>query len=32
MVFCVVYGRISIFPKEGVAEKPTEGAAQMKLF
>jgi uncharacterized protein (TIGR00375 family) len=27
-----VYGRISIFPKEGEAEKPAEGEAQMKLF
>jgi hypothetical protein len=27
-----VYGRISIFPKEGEAEKPTEAEAQMKLF
>ncbi len=27
-----VYGRISIFPKEGEAEKPTEGKEQMSLF
>jgi len=27
-----VYGRISIFPKEGEADKPAEGEAQMKLF
>jgi uncharacterized protein (TIGR00375 family) len=27
-----VYGRISIFPKEGEAEKPPEGKEQMSLF
>jgi len=27
-----VYGRISIFPKEGEAEKPGEGKEQMSLF
>ena len=27
-----VYGQINIFPKEGEAEKPAEGEAQMKLF
>jgi len=27
-----VYGEISIFPKEGEAEKPPEGKEQMSLF
>jgi PHP family Zn ribbon phosphoesterase len=27
-----VYGTISIFPKEGEAEKPAEGKEQMSLF
>jgi len=27
-----VYGRLSIFPKEGEAEKPAEGKEQMSLF